>query len=217
MNIIEQEIFTILAVALVVVLITIIQLQRNALRNIRRKNDLEFLTLAENIKTDNNLIKQKLAACYTQQEQPFIIYTSFFSQVLFGVILLVGFIWWTLFLNRDGFNGWAILTGILALLGAAFPFIAWHALNQRNEDYDRLINGLKNLKHSSPVATTAGITRENMTNIPQDSVLKRHYFQNLKANVEASMPPRPTDSTLRRHFDAMYEDEVNLRLAALSS
>lgn len=45
-------------------------------------------------------------------------------------------------------------------------------------------------------------------NLPEDSMLRRHYLTHLRALVESRMPPRPTDSTLRRHYDSMLENEV---------
>ena len=38
-------------------------------------------------------------------------------------------------------------------------------------------------------------------NAPEDVVLKRDHIQQLVAEIEATMPPRPTDSTLKRHYD----------------
>lgn len=37
--------------------------------------------------------------------------------------------------------------------------------------------------------------------IPEDSVLKRHHAASALSDILASMPARPTDSVLRRHFD----------------
>jgi molecular chaperone DnaK len=45
------------------------------------------------------------------------------------------------------------------------------------------------------------IAQHENPKIPEDSVLRRHYFANLNAKVESNMPVRPTDSVLRRHYD----------------
>lgn len=50
-------------------------------------------------------------------------------------------------------------------------------------------------------ATTATI-------VPEDSTLRRHYFAQLRALAEANLPPRPTDSALRRHWQTMSDDAV---------
>lgn len=45
-------------------------------------------------------------------------------------------------------------------------------------------------------------------NLPQDSMLRRHYLANLRAMVEALNPPHPTDSALSRHYDALITSEL---------
>ncbi|HEY8098715.1 MAG TPA: hypothetical protein VIE65_21825, partial [Methylobacter sp.] len=39
--------------------------------------------------------------------------------------------------------------------------------------------------------------------LPQDSILRRHYFTHLCTMLEALVPPRPTESVLCRHYDMM--------------
>ncbi|RLA19837.1 MAG: hypothetical protein DRQ62_11380, partial [Gammaproteobacteria bacterium] len=51
--------------------------------------------------------------------------------------------------------------------------------------------------------------------IPEDVVLKRHHIQKLVAETEAAMPPRPTDSMLRRHYDTHLLSTVMGQLDAL--
>ena len=38
--------------------------------------------------------------------------------------------------------------------------------------------------------------------VPEDSILRRHYFSNLEAQRLAVTHPYPTDSTLRRHYES---------------
>jgi len=66
---------------------------------------------------------------------------------------------------------------------------------------------------TSPVAVTKPKTVETISSlqIPEDSTLKRHFISALKVEIEASMPARPTDSALRRHYDAT----VGAKLATL--
>lgn len=45
-------------------------------------------------------------------------------------------------------------------------------------------------------------------NLPQDSMLRRHYLTHLHAMIESLKPPRPTDSALSRHYDAMVIAEM---------
>lgn len=49
---------------------------------------------------------------------------------------------------------------------------------------------------ASPVKT-------NSCSLPQDSILRRHYFTHLCTMLETLVPPRPTDSVLCRHYDTM--------------
>ena len=48
--------------------------------------------------------------------------------------------------------------------------------------------------------------------IPEDSMLKRHFLTNLRASIESELSPRPTCSTLRRHYDAQVIVEMDKRL-----
>lgn len=53
--------------------------------------------------------------------------------------------------------------------------------------------------------------------MPEDAVLKRHFVSQLRHEVEAGMPSRPSDSVLRRHYDAIATAELNRKLAAIKS
>lgn len=48
----------------------------------------------------------------------------------------------------------------------------------------------------------------NASNIPEDSMLRRHYLTNLHTQIGTNLPLRPTDSMLRRHYDALLENTV---------
>ena len=47
------------------------------------------------------------------------------SDVIFGVIFLVGFGFWTAYLVRDGFSNWALLTGFFAFAGVGFLLLGF--------------------------------------------------------------------------------------------
>ncbi|NOQ34855.1 MAG: hypothetical protein GQ569_03065 [Methylococcaceae bacterium] len=49
---------------------------------------------------------------------------------------------------------------------------------------------------------------QEATNIPEDSMLRRHYITHVRAMDEALHGDRPTDSALKRHYDTMIEKEV---------
>ena len=70
-------------------------------------------------------------------------------------------------------------------------------------------------------AVTAGNSNpcpvcSNNLALPQDSVLRRHFLTQLRAEVEASLSPVPSDSVLRRHYQALVTAEMDKRVAALA-
>lgn len=60
------------------------------------------------------------------------------------------------------------------------------------------------------VKETAVSPAENISSslLPQDSILKRHYLTHVCMMIESLAPPRPTDSVLCRHYDAMIFAEI---------
>ena len=52
------------------------------------------------------------------------------------------------------------------------------------------------------------------TEIPVEAEVKRDVIQQLVAETEATMPPRPTDSTLKRHYDTHLMSVVLDKLQA---
>ncbi|MGZ8190883.1 MAG: hypothetical protein ACXWTS_06595 [Methylococcaceae bacterium] len=50
--------------------------------------------------------------------------------------------------------------------------------------------------------------KDNDENLPQDSMLRRHYLSNLRAMIESLKSHHPTDSSLSRHYDAMIIAEI---------
>lgn len=55
---------------------------------------------------------------------------------------------------------------------------------------------------------TAEIIDEFKPSIPEDSSLKRHFLSNLQAEFELSYGERPTELSLRRHYDSMLAKEL---------
>ncbi len=66
-------------------------------------------------------------------------------------------------------------------------------------------------KTPSPVDQKMG--KEKIISVPEDSTLKRHFLNNLQVEVESELPPRPTCSMLKRHFDTLVIAEMDERLA----
>ena len=57
--------------------------------------------------------------------------------------------------------------------------------------------------------------------LPQDSMLRRHYLAMLRSKIASGLPPRPTDSILKRHFDGwkhyLIEGEIDKYLSELGA
>lgn len=48
-----------------------------------------------------------------------------------------------------------------------------------------------------------------------DSLTVNEFLTNLQSDIESSLFPRPTDSVLKRHYDALVAAELENRLAAM--
>ncbi|MGR8934569.1 MAG: hypothetical protein ACU837_09310 [Gammaproteobacteria bacterium] len=53
--------------------------------------------------------------------------------------------------------------------------------------------------------------------IPEDAALQRHCLTHFRAEIEAAFAPRPTDSILQRHHDALIAAELEKRLSELTT
>lgn len=51
--------------------------------------------------------------------------------------------------------------------------------------------------------------------VPEDSTRKPHFLSYLQSEIESALFPRPTDSVLQRHYDALVSAELENRLAAM--
>jgi len=49
----------------------------------------------------------------------------------------------------------------------------------------------------------------------EDSALKPPFLTNLRDEIESALWPRPTDSVLQRHYDALVNAELQNRLATM--
>jgi hypothetical protein len=48
-----------------------------------------------------------------------------------------------------------------------------------------------------------------------DSTPKQSFFEHLQSEIESTLWPRPTDSILQRHYDALANAELEKRLAVM--
>ncbi|QSB02451.1 hypothetical protein JWZ98_05765 [Methylomonas sp. EFPC1] len=51
--------------------------------------------------------------------------------------------------------------------------------------------------------------------LPEDAVLRRHVISLVHHEIEATLPPRPSDSVLLRHHQALLMTKLDQRLAEL--
>ncbi|WP_415880160.1 hypothetical protein [Methylomonas sp. TEB] len=51
--------------------------------------------------------------------------------------------------------------------------------------------------------------------LPEDAILRRHVISLVHHEIEATLPPRPSDSVLLRHHQALLMSKLDQRLAEL--
>ncbi|MFZ2404556.1 MAG: hypothetical protein WAW41_05420 [Methylobacter sp.] len=51
--------------------------------------------------------------------------------------------------------------------------------------------------------------------VPEDLTIKQNFLTHLQSEIESALFPRPTDSILQRHYDALVNAELENRLAAM--
>lgn len=60
-------------------------------------------------------------------------------------------------------------------------------------------------------------TKIQKQQLPQDSILRRHYLTQLRLDIESGLPPHPTDSILKRHYDSLIATEMAKRLEEMEA
>ncbi|MDD5581171.1 MAG: hypothetical protein PHY16_18125 [Methylobacter sp.] len=68
----------------------------------------------------------------------------------------------------------------------------------------------------SLVAGKSGAIIASELKVPGDSTLRRHFLAHLQSEIESALFPRPADSILQRHYDALVAAELENRLAVLA-
>lgn len=51
--------------------------------------------------------------------------------------------------------------------------------------------------------------------VHENSAVRSHFLTHLRGEIESALWPRPTDSVLQRHYDALVNAELENRLAAM--
>lgn len=93
----------------------------------------------------------------------------------------------------------------------AEPIIPLKASRPRGSIIELAIN--KDEQAATPVAVARPtVNTAAQSFLPEDSVLKRHFIQQLQAAIAAEMGPQPSDSVLKRHYDAAARLVLEQRL-----
>jgi hypothetical protein len=234
---IETEVVVTIIVTLVTVLLIAFRRKRNALRRARVEHDNELLGLAKDLKCDadkfEHLVKPRFESAI--EKNPRLITVGVLWGTVFWFALAVAFSWWAFFLLSHGFIRAAIVTGLFVLVALVMAIDVWYERSQTNKEINRLIQGVdeyeKELEQpqkravkrveKQPPAVAAKVppavvqvepTAEKPLQIPEDSALRRHFLTQLRTDVEAELPPSPTDSTLRRHHEQLVVAEMEERV-----
>lgn len=226
------EIVVTLVGALVTALIIIFQRHASALRRQKLEHALEMLELAQKLKCDeinfNTLIRARFAPLCLESKHPVASGAKFLALELFDLIVLVGFTAWTFILISQGLIGWAVISGIFALLGLIMPFVDWRGRKQRNEAMARLMRGMDSYTviPAAPTPTPAAVApkpekktevqaeslavpevkpKAPKTEVRPETLTVSHVTKEIKEKV-------PEDSILRRHFltTLRYEIEAHM-------
>jgi hypothetical protein len=116
-----------------------------------------------------------------------------------------------------------VVTGLISSPGAEpsvsflTPFPEDSALRRhylQNQEAEQGTDASSADESKAPVVEEISIPASTKTDIPVEKELKRDVIQQLVAETEATMPPRPTDSTLKRHYDAQLMSVVLSKLQA---
>lgn len=236
---ITDEIMITMAATLSTTLIIMLLAIRNTVHKKRLRRSLDWLETAKHSKYDTahfQDLKNGIDPAYIYGGNSSTATFKLSLKISFGIAVLLGFSWWTFQLFTKGVLIWAAVSGLFAVIGLILPFLIWREVMQREEIKGRAGRILKqiekNLKEShaetsqqsrKPDTSTVSITesapvKDNKTRIeqkipiPEDSVLRRHLLSQLRAEVEATLFPRPTDCVLLRHYGQLVESEMQNRL-----
>lgn len=68
-------------------------------------------------------------------------------------------------------------------------------------------------KTNKSTATTETVEEKPKLLVPEDSMLKRHFLTQLRADIENSLAPNFSDASLKHYYEASVAAEMQKRLA----
>jgi len=251
----ENEILITLIGTLVIVLITIYQIW--AMSRAKSRHHQTMLKLENSLNTGEKLISQQQSTQCKSKSCSLFCNVSYLLQIIFGILVFLGFTCWAVYLVSVGNMEWAPLPGSLALIGLMTPIIAWRGFRHRRQAENRLIHDIEISRQAglqddqkaaeqiaeakpvevkevkpAPVEPEAIVKPEPVRppepvvipeqraeipakpiviekqKLPQDSILKRHFLSHLRSQIESRYHARPTDSILKRHFENFIAAEI---------
>jgi hypothetical protein len=143
-------------------------------------------------------------------------------QMIFGMLVCAGFAWWTFNLITIELFNWAAVSGCFALVGFIMPIIIWKAA-QKNGKALADAQAANRTSEPTPFAeastTEAAMPHDLFADMDFNSATSSSEtveatppnidtapastddLSALRALVLATLPNRPTDATLQRHYD----------------
>jgi hypothetical protein len=203
---------SVIVMGLIFLIITI----RRSIQTRRLNHDIDLLVAAGSgplTEKDFVALKRKLKSGNIQKES--FISATFIIQTVFGCAVLGGFSWWAYGLFQQNAIELGSVSVLIALTGLILPILAWSEIEERNlklGQIDAALSTTESALIKQPVKIHAVDKPDvkvfqtseksvSVEQVPEDSILKRHYLANKAAEREALISPYPTDSVLRRHYD----------------
>ncbi|MDD5580075.1 MAG: hypothetical protein PHY16_12450 [Methylobacter sp.] len=244
---IAPEIVLTLVATLLTTLVAIFLIQRSALLRAKLTHRLEIMELAKRLNCDEanfkNLIKKRFESSDIEKDRSFITSAKLLGKIIFGIVVFIGFTWWTLYLIEQGYAQWAVVSGIFAFIGTVIPFIVWIGYKQRSEATHQLMDDInsyekaiseKKLSMKTEKVPDVQVEQLVMVDIPPEAIPV--------AEIAAEIPPEgvtvaetvviqtkveneyyqqsekkqkiPQDSVLRRHYLTHLRTEIESGLTA---
>lgn len=74
---------------------------------------------------------------------------------------------------------------------------------------DRISEPQAEVIESCITASEPLVIAKTGVDIPEDSVLKRHFLAQLQAQIEQDLPAKPSDATLKRHYAQLLQSKLD--------
>lgn len=131
-----------------------------------------------------------------------------------------------------------MLTYLLIIIGIVGCFFAWKAFTKKGSAGCPSAGGMDSAYHRCEKSSSGeaagsraqgdaslcaeekmkcGTTQVTSENVPEDYLTNKDFLAQLRADIAACKPSRPTDSVLQRHYDSIIDAELIDRLNAIAA